>query len=149
EKPQAVLGYTAKPVIFGAIAAAIARVPRRYALMTGLGYAFTVGGGKTRAVVRALSMRLYRVAYKRTTKLFFHNRDDAATFRELGLLPQNLPVVIVNGSGVDLQQFRPAPIPSGPIRFLLIARMLSAKGIREYVAAGEAVRKRHSNVEYH
>lgn len=62
EKPQAVLCYTAKPVIFGTIAAALAGVPRRYALVTGLGYAFTVGGGPMRAVVRAVLMRLYRIA---------------------------------------------------------------------------------------
>ena len=66
------------------IAASLARVPRRYALVTGLGYAFTVGGGAMRGMVRAVLMRLYRIAFRRTTKVFFQNHDDAALFRELG-----------------------------------------------------------------
>jgi glycosyltransferase involved in cell wall biosynthesis len=149
ERPQAVLGYTAKPVIFGTIAAAVARVPRRYALVTGLGYAFTVGGGPMRAVVRAVLMRLYRIAFSRATKVFFQNQDDAALFRELGLLPPALPVVVVNGSGIDLRTFLPAPFPEGPLQFLLIARVLSAKGIREYAAAAERVRKTRPDVQFH
>jgi glycosyltransferase involved in cell wall biosynthesis len=149
EKPQAVLGYTAKPVIFGTIAAALAGVPRRYALVTGLGYAFTVGGGAMRSVVRAILMRLYRIAFRRATKVFFQNSDDAALFRELGLLPPKLPVVVVNGSGIDLRRFTPAPFPEGPPHFLLIARMLSAKGIREYVAAAAHIRRLHPDVRFH
>jgi glycosyltransferase involved in cell wall biosynthesis len=149
EKPQAVLCYTAKPVIFGTIAAALAGVPRRYALVTGLGYAFTVGGGPMRAVVRAVLTRLYRIAFRRTTKVFFQNHDDAALFRELGLLPPTLPVVIVNGSGIDLRTFRPAAFPQEPLQFLLVARVLSAKGIREYAAAAERVRKTRPDVQFH
>jgi glycosyltransferase involved in cell wall biosynthesis len=149
EKPQVVLGYTAKPVIFGTIAAALAGVPRRYALVTGLGYAFTVGGGSMRSVVRTILMSLYRIAFRRATKVFFQNPDDAALFRGLGLLPAALPVVVVNGSGIDLRRFTPAPLPEGPQHFLLIARMLSAKGIREYVAAAERIRKVYPEVRFH
>ena len=47
---------------------------------------------------------------------------------------------IVNGSGIDTQQFEPAPFPDGPTRFLLIARLLGDKGIREYVAAAGKIR---------
>jgi glycosyltransferase involved in cell wall biosynthesis len=148
-RPEAVLCYTAKAVIFGMIAASLARVPRRYALVTGLGYAFTVGGGAMRAAVKAVLMRLYRIAFRRTTKVFFQNHDDAALFGELGLLPPALPVVVVNGSGIDLRTFRPASFPQGPLQFLLIARVLSAKGIREYAAAAERVRKTRSDVQFH
>jgi glycosyltransferase involved in cell wall biosynthesis len=149
EKPVAVLAFTAKPVIFGTIAASLARVPRRYALVTGLGYAFTVGGGVLRALVRAVLVRLYRIAFRRATKVFFQNHDDAALFRELGLLPPELPVVVVNGSGIDLLRFQPEPFPQGPLQFLLIARVLSAKGIREYAAAAERVRQTRPDVQFH
>jgi glycosyltransferase involved in cell wall biosynthesis len=149
ERPEAVLAYTAKPVIFGILAAAAARVPRRYALITGLGYAFTVGGGAMRALIRAVSMRLYRASLRCATKVFFQNRDDAGLFGQLGLLPHRRPGVIVDGSGVDTRQFRPIPFPTGPAQFLLIARMLSAKGIREYVAAAKAIRMNHHDVEFH
>ena len=124
-------------------------MPRRYALVTGLGYAFTVGGGAMRSAVRAILMSLYRIAFRRATKVFFQNPDDAALFRELGLLPPALPVVVVNGSGVDLRMFTPAPFPEGPQHFMLIARMLSAKGIREYVAAATRIRQVHPGARFH
>lgn len=148
-RPDVVFAYTIKSVIFGLVAAAIVGVPRRYALITGLGYAFTGPAAGKRRVIRAVASTLYRTALKRATKVFFQNPDDAALFREMGLLPAGLPVVIVNGSGVDLEQFRPAPLPSGPMRFVLVARLLSAKGIREYAAAAAIVREAHPEVEFH
>ena len=149
EAPQVVLAYTAKAVIFGLLGAAIARVPRRYALITGLGYAFTGHASGLRGLVRSISRALYRTALKRSTKVFFQNSDDAALFLELRLVPEGLPVVIVNGSGVDLDQFSPISPPTGPIRFLLIARLLSAKGIREYATAAREVRAHHPYAQFH
>jgi glycosyltransferase involved in cell wall biosynthesis len=55
---------------------------------------------------------------------------------------------VVNGSGVDLAHFSPSPLPSGPIRFVMVARLLSAKGIREYAAAASVVRQKHPDVEF-
>src|SRR3546814_3577053 len=42
-KPDITLGYYIKPVIYGTIAAWLAGVPRRYAMIEGLGFAFTEG----------------------------------------------------------------------------------------------------------
>lgn len=148
-RPQALLGYTPKPVIFGLLAARIARVPRRYALITGLGYAFADQTSRAGRIVREIQTQLYRVALKVGTKVFFQNRDDPALLRELRALPRDLPVVIVNGSGIDLEQFAAAPLPEGPVRFLLIARLIASKGIREYSLAAAAIRKHHPDVEFH
>ncbi|MEO8454685.1 MAG: glycosyltransferase family 4 protein [Sphingomicrobium sp.] len=149
ERPEVVLGYTAKPVIFGLLAAATARVPRRYALITGLGYAFADNGGQRAFLLRSIQKLLYRLALRRATKVFFQNHDDPELFRRLGLLPKGLPIVIVNGSGIDLEQFPRTPVPNSPIRFLLIARLIAAKGIREYARAAALLRGSYSDVEFH
>jgi glycosyltransferase involved in cell wall biosynthesis len=149
ERPEVVLAYTMKAVIFGLIAAGIAGARRRYALITGVGYAFTGQAAGRRGLVQAVSRTLYRIALKRADKLFFQNSDDATLFRELGLVPPATPVVIVNGSGVDIDQFAVAPLPPGPTRFLLIARLLTTKGIREYAEAAVAIRAAHAQVEFH
>jgi glycosyltransferase involved in cell wall biosynthesis len=148
-RPHVVLAYTMKAVIFGLIAAAIARVPRRYALITGLGYAFTGETTGKRGLVRLIAQSLYRTALKRADLIFFQNSDDLAFFRDLGLLPPDRPTVIVNGSGVDIDHFHPAPFPGGPVRFLLIARLLTAKGVREYAVAAASVAKAYPDVEFH
>lgn len=148
-RPGVFLGYTIKPVIWGLIAAWLVRVPNRVALITGLGYAFTGEAKGKRAVIQGIAKGLYRFALRRATLIFFQNPDDRADFERMGLLPIGVPVVIVNGSGVDVQAYSLAPFPAKPLRFLLIARLLGDKGIREYVSAAHEVRKLHPEIKFH
>ena len=149
ERPAAMLAYTMKAVIFGLIAATIAGVPRRYGLITGVGYAFTGEATGRRGRIQAISRALYRLALKRASKLFFQNPDDLALFRQLHMLPSAVPSTIVNGSGIDLDQFAETPLPEGRTHFLLIARLLTTKGIGEYAAAAQAIRDRHPGAQFH
>jgi len=148
-RPDYFLGYTIKPVIWGLIGAWLARVPSRVALITGLGYAFTGEAKGKRAVIQSVARGLYKFALRRSTLIFFQNPDDKSDFQRLGLLPPDVPVKVINGSGVDVDAFEVAPFPSQPIRFLLIARLLGDKGIREYAAAAKKVKERHPEVEFH
>lgn len=148
-KPDYFIGYTIKPVIWGIIAAWMARVPNRVALITGLGYAFTGDAKGKRALIQRIARELYRFALKRATLIFFQNPDDRTDFEHLGLLPRGVPVVIVNGSGVDTEEFAPVRYPGTPIRFLLIARLLGDKGVREYALAALQVRNEHPTAEFH
>lgn len=148
-KPDVFIGYTAKPVIWGLIAARLARVPQRVALITGLGYAFTDSAGGLRGLMRLVLSGLYRTALRRATLIFFQNPDDRADFQRMGLIPPQVPVRLVAGSGIDLDHFPIQPLPPGPVRFLLIARLLADKGIREYVAAARLVREDWPGAEFH
>lgn len=145
-RPQYVMGYTIKPVVYGVLAAWLTRVPRRFALITGLGHAFQADAQGT--VLQRLVRLLYRGALARADKVFFQNPDDEALFRSLGILGRRVPSQVVNGSGVDVEQFAMVTLPSSPLRFLLIARLISDKGIREYVAAAQIVHKQHPNVRF-
>jgi len=141
-KPDFFLGYTIKPVIYGNLAALLARVPNRFALITGLGFAFIGEEGGARSKIRALVQGLYRFALKNTNTVFFQNPDDEKLFRELGILSSKANSCVVNGSGVDVSQFEVAPLDlNKPIRFLLIARLLGDKGVREYVSAAAEIKK--------
>lgn len=144
-RPDFVMGYTIKPVIYGAIAAWFAQVQHRFALITGLGYAFQ-GEGK-RGALRSLVQRLYAIALQRTHKVFFQNPDDEALFRSNGILKSEVPSVVLNGSGVDVAAFDVSPLPSEPV-FLLIARLLGDKGVREYVEAAREIRLTWPSVRF-
>ena len=133
----------------GGLAARLARVPRFYALITGLGYAFTGKAKGKRAVIQALANGLYRTSLKGASGVIFQNPDDAAEFRDRGLIPAHLTPVVVNGSGVDLARFSVAPLPDGPCSFVMIARLLGDKGVREYAAAAQALRARGSEAVVH
>ncbi len=145
-KPECVLGYTIKPVVYGSLAAWLARVPRRFALITGLGYAFQGQGQRGR--LQALVTWLYGAALKRDDKVFFQNPDDEALFRQKGILTSGTPSFVINGSGVDVASYSVAPLPLGPPRFLLIARLLGDKGVREYAQAARILRMHRPDVKF-
>lgn len=145
-KPSHVLAYTIKPVIYGMLAARLTGVPYRFALITGLGYAFTGEARGLRAVLRAIIGRLYGLALCGTDKVFFQNPDDRTFFKELGILRPDTPTTVVNGSGVDVSAYSVTPLPAAP-QFLLIARLLGDKGVREYAEAAKRLRSRHPEAQ--
>jgi glycosyltransferase involved in cell wall biosynthesis len=142
---DAFIGYTAKPVIYGSLAAWLANVPRRFALITGLGYAFT---DSRSGFLSTLLRFMYKVALSRCSRVFFQNRDDELFFRELGIISDNVSSVVVNGSGVDLEEFEPGPPPPAANTFLMICRLLGNKGVREYAQAAHRVRLRHPDAVF-
>lgn len=150
-KPDIFFSYTIKPVIWGTLAAKLCDVPKRVALITGLGYAFTADDRGKRKLVKWIASSLYRLSLKYSHVIFFQNPDDKSDFQELGLLPKGVLVQVVNGSGVDTKRFEftTPPRARGKIRFLLIARLLADKGIREYAAAAKIIMEKYSNVEFH
>jgi glycosyltransferase involved in cell wall biosynthesis len=145
-KPDVVLAYTAKPVIYSSLAARGAGSTRVYAMITGLGYAFGDGSWRQR-LVGAGVQSLYRRALKRSAGVMFQNPDDRDLFRARGLLPAQVPVRVINGSGVDLAHFAPQPLPARPV-FLLMARLLADKGVREYHAAAQRVKLRYPDARF-
>ena len=153
-KPDVVLSYTIKPVIYGTLAAWLAKIPKRYALITGLGYAFqNVDSGK-RSIFQKLVHGLYAQALKRANKVFFQNPDDLKLFQDMHLLEANKPTVVVNGSGVNVQDFDVMPLPlndQGTVKasFLLIARLLGDKGVREYTEAARIIKAKYPETEFH
>ena len=154
-KPDYVLSYTIKPVIYGTLATWLAKVPHRFALITGLGYAFqNVEHGSKRSFFQKVVHGLYQQALSHSHKVFFQNPDDLKLFKDLKLLQPNLPTVIVNGSGVNVTNFNVLPFPVNPrntpkLSFLLIARLLGDKGIREYAEAAKLIKQQHPEVEFH
>lgn len=153
-KPDYVLSYTIKPVIYGTLAAWLAKVPNRFALITGLGYAFqNVETHSKRSIFQKLVHGLYQQALSRSHKAFFQNPDDLKLFQDLKLLNAQIPTVVVNGSGVNVADFNVLPLPvtvdqKVKISFLLIARLLVDKGIREYAEAAKIIKHKYPYVEF-
>lgn len=145
-KADAVLVYAAKPVVYGSIAARLACVPLRAALITGAGSALSGATGVRRRAIAALLRTMYRVALRGVHIVFFQNPDDERLFRASGLLRDGARVQRVNGSGVDLARFTEAPLPPPPTTFLMMARLIRDKGVVEYHEAARQVRRSHPDV---
>lgn len=142
-QPVLSITYTIKPNIYGSIAAQWTRTPH-LPITTGLGYAFT-----HQSLVSRIIRGLYRFAFRKAPKVFFLNETDCADFLNARLIRPEQGYILP-GEGIDLVAFTPEPYPSAtaPIRFLLIARLLGDKGLREYVEAARLLKKRNPAVEF-
>lgn len=140
-RPDLVLTYTIKPNIWGAFAARLCGIPSA-ALVTGLGYAFTSKKGVKQRICWFVATVLYRLATSCNRVVIFQNPNDRDDFITGGCLANPSKACMVNGSGVDCNHYSPAPPPRAPI-FLMIARLLKNKGVREYCEAAVRLRRSH------
>ena len=148
-RPDAVFVYAVKPVIYGSLAARLARVPLRVAMITGTGSAFAGGGSRKRRLVSWLVRRLYWLGLAGVHVVFFQNPDDERLFRSLGIVGRRGQRILrVGGSGVDLAKYSPVPLPDGPVTFLLIGRVIRDKGVAEFVEAAGRVRSVHPEARF-
>jgi glycosyltransferase involved in cell wall biosynthesis len=144
-KPDLLLSYTIKPVIYGSMAAARVGIPHRHAMITGLGSSL-VGQGFKGKCMAAVAKWLYRRGLSKASGIFFQNPDDRAFFEAHRLLSPQCRVTMINGSGVDLDHFFPAEVPAGPATFLMVARLTRDKGLFEFVEAARQLKARFPEV---
>jgi glycosyltransferase involved in cell wall biosynthesis len=146
-KPDKVLLYTLKPVIYGSLAAMAAGVPETYSLITGLGYSFIDSSAQQR-VLQAFLVLMYRVALRGNRAVLFQNPDDLALFQQMRIVSKAQRTQIINGSGVNLSWFSFQPVTAEQPTFLLMSRFLEAKGIREYSEAAATLKRRYPQAHF-
>ncbi|TFI59907.1 glycosyltransferase family 1 protein [Sphingomonas parva] len=133
-RPDVFLGFTAKPNVYGSLAAQSLGI-RVINNVSGLGTAFIRKTWLT-SVVSAL----YRLAFRRSSTVFFQNEEDLSLFLEERIVSPG-KAMLLPGSGVDLARFSPqVPAARGRPSFLLVARLLRDKGVVEFVEAARTLR---------
>lgn len=141
-RPDAVLSYFVKPVIYTAVAGLSLPIRRRVAMIEGLGFLGGSGGARAWAV-RAL----YAFAGARYDALFVLNAEDEAYFTEtVGLDASRIRRI--EGIGIDLSEFDGFPPPPRPGTVLFASRMLRQKGVWEFIEAAARVRETHPEARF-
>ncbi|MBC7488937.1 MAG: glycosyltransferase family 4 protein [Glaciimonas sp.] len=148
--PNLVFSYFSKPVIFGTLAAVLAGVKCRVAMLEGLGYVFTDQPGgiswKTKAL-RSVQIFLYRIAFRFLDRLIFLNPDDPLDLvQRYKLKVKKVSVLGGIGLNFDLYPFTVAPVE--PVSFLFMGRLLAEKGINDFIAAAKIVKERYPTVRF-
>lgn len=141
-KPDLIFHFTIKPIVYGSLAAALARA-RSVAVATGLGYAFI-----NRDIFTKVIRQLYRFALLFPVEVWVLNQSDYEWFTTCGYARKH-QCRLLPGEGVDTDRFRPikAKGRSG-VRFLMVARALIDKGVGEYLQAAEMIRRDRADVEF-
>lgn len=145
-RPHVVLSYTIKPVVYGSLAAKREKVPTVSAMITGAGAA-QPGRSVGEKLVGAIARTLYARALSGVDPVFFQNPDDERLFADSGILKRSRAIQIA-GSGVDTSWFAYAEPRVYPFTFLLIARLLVKKGVREYVSAAKELKRDYPNARF-
>lgn len=146
--------FGAKAVVLGTLAACLAGVPKRFAMIEGLGSYFIEDGEGSvvkKRLIRLVVEGLYWLVLRFNSRVFFLNPDDLAEIAGRGLVKKDR-TVLIPGIGVDLNEFRHVPSHQNRaaqgLTFLLIARLLKDKGIREYVGAARKVRELYPDAAF-
>ena len=141
ERPLIVQHVSLKTVLLGGIAAALARVPAVVSVVTGTGY---LGGWQslTARLVRMAAGTVWRLLLLRGNRwVVVENDDDRRNIVALRP-PASDRVVVIAGSGVDLEHFKPIAMPPAPpVVCAYVGRMIAIKGVATLVEAQQCVHK--------
>ena len=148
-KLDMVFCYYIKPVVYGMLAARIARVRRRYALVAGAGYIYSDSSSKNirHRMLRSAVNWMCRRGVRSANMVFFQNHDDLELFHKLGIV-NNDKAALTGGTGVDLSSYKQVQPYTSPTTFILAARLLLEKGIREFAQAAREVKEKHTNTRF-
>ena len=150
--PDLVFSYFSKPVIFGTLAAKLAKVPRVIGMLEGLGYTFTEqpeGLSKKIQLIKKIQIFLYKIALPQLDQLIFLNPDDPKDLLEKYAINVK-KVEVLGGIGLNLQEYPYQPIINihQPINFLFIGRLLKEKGIHDFLNAAKIVKEKYPETQF-
>lgn len=141
-RPDLVHLVTIKLVLYGGIAARLARVQAVVSAMAGLGFLFIKQNGLAASLLRCVSKPLFRWALGHPHQmLIFQNRDDRDQVLTMTRFFSS-QTRLIRGSGIDLAACPVLPEPDGPPIVVMASRLLRDKGVQEFVAAARIIRER-------
>ena len=147
-RPSLVHLVTIKPVIYGGIAARLARVPGVVMAISGLGYVYIAKGFKASLLRSVIIKPLYQIAtHNRNLRVIFQNTDDQAIITTMCRLPIE-QVCLIKGAGVDARRYQYVAEPDGRLVVAMAARLLKDKGVIEFFQAAKRIAARQIDAEF-
>lgn len=150
--------FTAKPNIYGTIAAKMSKVPTIVNLVEGLGSFYIEDSFKNR-VVRTLIEKLYKFVFAFSDQVVFVNSDDPKYLGEKKVITTN-KINIIKSVGIDTNEFNPNSVDREEVTalkstlgveykiiVLMVARAIWHKGVREFYEAATLLSK-NKNVQF-
>jgi len=146
---DATFAYFSKPVIYGTLAACLAGVPKRFAMIEGAGYVYTSEKKSSfkRYLLRTFVSNLNRLSLSRADCVFLLNPDDKELFVNRRMVSAE-KVQLLDGIGLELDHFQVTDPVLQPACFILVARLLREKGIYDYIEAARRVKALHPEVRF-
>lgn len=142
-RPDIILLFTIKPNIYGGLVASLLGIPY-ICTITGLGTVFNKNG-----FIACVAKWMYKAALKHAKCVVFQNQNNLDYMINNHIL--NDRYIVVNGSGVNTEQFSYIQYPSDDnfINILFVGRLMKDKGVIElFSAAKRLYDKGYRNVKF-
>lgn len=152
-KPDLVLSYFTKPVVYGSLASKFSKVPKIIGMIEGLGTPFTEhSNGQSLKVkfIKFFQITLYRLVFPFIDKIIFLNKDDPQDLIYKNKIKhKNNSVNILGPIGLNLNDYPYMKWQeSSTISFIFVARLIAEKGIFEFVEAAKIVKQKYKDVRF-
>ena len=143
-KPDYVLSYNIKPNVYGGMACKSIKT-KFMPNITGLGTALEYPG-----IMQKITILLNKIGLKKASVVFFQNSENMSFFEKHKILSKKTKMVLLPGSGVDLEKHKFINYPNDDnIKFLYIARIMKDKGIDIYLETAKTIKEKYPNTEFH
>ena len=139
-KPDLVLTYTIKPNVYGGLACQRLHIPY-ISNITGLGTSIENGG-----LLGAVATSLYRIGLRKSSCVFFQNRNNEKLFRDKSIVKGITRVIPGSGVNIEAHKYEGYPPDDEGIRFLFVGRIMNDKGIEELLSAIKKIQSERSDV---
>ena len=146
-KPNIVHLIAIKPIVLGSLASFFYPKAKIINAPVGMGYLFASNDLRARVLRPAVRLMLGALLGRREATTIIENSDDLASLVEGEFLNRN-QIVLIRGTGVNLEVFKASPEPDGNKVVVLVARMLIDKGVFEFVESANEIRKTHPDIEF-
>lgn len=148
-QPDVFFPYAFKPVIYGTLMAKFCGVRRITPMLTGLGYNFS-DVNQRKGLVSIITRMLLKLSLRPAMglRIIFQNKDDRRKLITKGIISSRHQSYVVNGSGVDLSHYCYTTPRTAPLSFLMISRLINAKGVSEFFEAAKIMRQRHPEIRF-
>ena len=149
-KPDCMLSFFVKPVIYGTVCGFFAKIDHRVAMIEGLGYLFSqddVHFSFGKWLKRTLVSKMYKLSLMLAKRVIFLNQDDINEFNDRGILKAS-NATLLGGIGVDLEEWINNGPVINPVTFTLTARLLREKGVVDFASAARRVKSLHPDTRF-
>ncbi len=154
EQADIIFASTIKPILYAALVHrfgfAKEQSPQVYACFTGLGYVFEEAKSLPKKLLRLGVSVLLSFALHSVRKVFFQNKDDRDFFLQQGIIAPSRKdkCRLCRGCGVNVRHFALHTSYPERLTFLLMGRLLEAKGIHDFVTAARILRGSYPEVRF-
>ena len=146
-RPDVIHLIALKPIVLGSLASSFYPKAKVVNAPVGMGYLFASSDMRARVARPLVKTVLKSTLGRKRSMTIIENSDDRSSLLEGGFLRDD-QIVLIRGTGVNLDVFRPTAEPDGPKIVVLIARMLRDKGVYEFVESARIIRRTQPTVSF-